>query len=370
MRVLVTGATGFVGSHAAKAIQDSGHTVRALVRAPAKLETVTARVGVDLDSLETHEGDVRDAMAARAAVEGCDAVVHAAAVVSIDPTDQAEVEGTNFVGAQNVLGAAVDAGCDPVVHVSTGEALFPFTTDPVTADHPVGTARHAYPRSKAKSEHLARRYQAQGHGVVIVYPALTVGPDDYNQSVQLKPLKLWLTQPLPRSSYTVTMVDVRDVAAVIAASMEAGRGPRRYVMFGHHLTADELLSELQQVTGRDLKSVPMPRALFSIWGRVGDLACRFGRDLLLTTEAVGYMFNYAAGDNSLTEQDTGITLRPLAESLADTIAWMRDEGHVTAAHAGACVESLADTILFLDARTRMPALVRATLGPRPRRLGL
>ena len=335
MRVLVTGATGFVGSHAAKALQDAGHTVRALVRTPAKLETVTARVGVDLGSLETSEGDIRDAMAVKAAVEGCDAVVHAAAVVSIDPASAAEVENTNFAGAQNVLGAAVDAGCDPVVHVSTGEALFPFRTDPVTTDHPVGTARHAYPRSKAKSEHLARRYQAQGRGVVIVYPALVIGPGDYGQSVQLQPMKLWLTKPFPRSGHTTTMVDVRDVAAVIAASMEAGRGPRRYLMFGHHLTADGLLAELRQVTGRDLRSVPVPKAVFSVWGRVGDVACRFGLDLLLTSEAVEYMFNYRAGDDSATERDTGVALRPFAESLADTIAWMRDEGYVTAAHAGA-----------------------------------
>ncbi|MYA85249.1 MAG: SDR family NAD(P)-dependent oxidoreductase [Acidimicrobiaceae bacterium] len=335
MKVLVTGATGFVGSHAAKALQDAGHRVRALVRTPSKLETVTARVGVDPASLETVQGDIRDAGAVTAAVDGCEAVVHAAAVVSIDPASETEVSETNFPGALNVLDAAVGAGCDPVVHVSTGEALFPFRTDPVTVDHPVGTAPGAYARSKAQSEHLARRYQSQGHGVVIVYPALTIGPGDYNQSVQLQPMKLWLTKPLPRSGYTMTMVDVRDVAAVIAASMEAGRGPRRYLMFGHHLTAGELLSELQSVTGRDLKSVPVPRALFSIWGRVGDVANRFGRDLVLTTEAVDYMFNYCAGDNSATEQDTGIVLRPVAESLADTIAWMRDEGHVSAAQAGA-----------------------------------
>ncbi len=335
MRVLVTGATGFVGSHAAKALQDAGHTVRALVRTPAKLETVTARVGVDLSSLERSVGDIRDVDAVKAAVDGCDAVVHAAAVVSIDPTAEAEVSGTNFAGAQNVLDAAVGAGCDPVVHVSTGEALFPFQTDPVTVDHPVGTARQAYPRSKAQSEHLARRHQSLGHGVVIVYPALVIGPGDYNESVQLQPMKLWLTKPIPRSGYTMTMVDVRDVAAVVAASMEAGRGPRRYLMFGHHLAADELLSELRAVTGRDLKSVPMPRAVFSVWGRIGDIGHRFGRDLVLSSEAVGYMFNYCAGDNSATEHDTGVRLRPFGESLADTIAWMRDEGYVTAAQAGA-----------------------------------
>ena len=335
MRVLVTGATGFVGSHAAKAVQDAGHTVRALVRTPAKLEAVTARVGVELASLETSVGDIRDVDAVADAVDGCDAVVHAAAVVSIDPTAEAEVSATNFAGAQNVLDTAVGAGCDPVVHVSTGEALFPFQTDPVTVDHPVGNARQAYARSKAKCEHLARRHQSLGHGVVIVYPALVIGPGDYNESVQLQPMKLWLTKPLPRSGYTMTMVDVRDVAAVIAASIEPGRGPRRYLMFGHTLTAEELLSALREVTGRDLRSVPMPKGLFSAWGRIGDVARRFGRDLVLTTEAVEYMFNYCAGDNSATERDTGVTLRPFAESLADTIAWMHDEGYVSAAHTGA-----------------------------------
>ena len=323
-----------MGSHAAKALQDAGHTVRALVRTPAKLETVTARVGVDLASLETVEGDICDAAAVAAAVDGCDAVVHAAAVVSLDPTASADIEQTNFPGALNVLDAAVSAGCDPVVHVSTGEALFPFRTDPVTAQHPVGTSRGTYARSKARCEHLARRYQAQGRGVVIVYPALVIGPGDYGQSIQVQPMKLWLTKPFPRSGYTVAMVDVRDVAAVIAATMEAGRGPRRHVMFGHHLSADELLSVLRQATGRRLRSVPMPKALFVMLGWIGDMASRFGQSPVLTTEGVEYMFNYRAGDNIATEQATGVRLRPVAESLADTIAWMRDEGYVSAAQAG------------------------------------
>ena len=336
MRVLVTGATGFVGSHAAKALQEAGHTVRALVRTPAKLETVTARVGVDLSSLETVEGDIADAEAVTAAVDGCDAVVHAAAVVGTDPSSEAAIEASNFAGALNVLGAAADAGCDPIVHVSSAAALFPFQTDPVTADHPLGDSRMPYARSKAESDHLAQQLQASGHGVVIVYPGGIFGPGDYNESSQVKPLRFWLTKPFTRSSgYTMNFIDVRDIASVIAASMEPGRGPKRYVMFGHHLTSDDLLSVLCEVTGRDLKSVSMPRALFLAWGRAGDLARRFGIDLILTSEATEYMYNTCAGDNSFTEQDTGVTLRAAAETLADAIAWMRDEGHVTVEQAGA-----------------------------------
>ena len=336
MKVLVTGATGFVGSHAAKALQDAGHTVRALVRRPAKLETVTARVGVDLAVLETVQGDIADAAAVAAAVDGCDAVVHAAAVVGTDPSSEAEIEASNFAGALNVLGSAADSGCDPIVHVSSAAALFPFSSDPVTAEHPVGSARMPYARSKAESEHLARRLQASGRSVVIIYPGGVFGPGDYNESTQVKPLRLWLTKPFTRSAgYTLNVVDVRDIAAVIAASMQAGRGPKRYVMFGHHLTSDDILSVLCEVTGRDLKSVQMPKALFLAWGRVGDLSRRFGRDLILTSEATEYMYNTCAGDNSFTEQDTGVRLRPAADCLTDAIAWMRDEGHITATDAGA-----------------------------------
>ena len=336
MRVLVTGATGFVGSHAAKALQDAGHTVRVLVRTPAKLESVTARVGVDLSLLETVQGDIADAESVAGAIEGCDAVVHAAAVVGTDPSSAAEIEASNLAGALNVVGTAADAGCDPIVHVSSTAALFPFRTDPVTPDHPIGDSRMPYARSKAESEQLARRYQSQGHGVVIIYPGGVVGPGDYNESTQFEPLKLWLTKPFMRSSgYTMNLVDVRDIAAVIVASMQSGRGPKRYVMFGHHVTADELLSVLCEVTGRDLKSVAMPKAAMLAWGRLGDLARRFGRDLILTSEGTEYMYNTCAGDNSFTEQDTGITLRSAAETLADSIAWMRDEGHVTADQAGA-----------------------------------
>ena len=335
MRVLVTGATGFVGSHAAKALQDAGHTVRAYVRTPAKLDTVTARVGVDLASLETVQGDIADAAAVTAAVDGCDAVVHAAAVVGTDPSSEAEIEASNFAGALNVLGAAADAGCDPIVHVSSAAALFPYRTDPVTADHPVGSARMPYARSKAECEHLARRLQASGRGVVIIYPGGVFGPGDFGESTQVKPLRLWLAKPFMRSAgYTLNVVDVRDIAAVVVASMQAGRGPKRYVMFGHHFTSDELLSLLCEVTGRDLKSLSMPRAMFLVWGRIGDLARRFDRDLILTSEGVEYMYNTCAGDNSFTEQDTGVPLRPAADSLADAIAWMRDEGYVTAADTG------------------------------------
>ena len=336
MRVLVTGITGFVGSHAAKALQDGGHEVRGLVRTPSKLESVTAPVGVNVESLDVVEGDATDTGVIDSAVRGCDAVVHAAALVSTDRLNEAEVEATNLTSAVNVLTAAALAGCDPIIHVSSAAALFPFQTDPVTADHPVGTCRSPYARSKANCERLARALQASGHPIVILYPGMVVGPQDHNGSTQTQPFTLWLTKPFPLSSgYTVTLVDVRDIAAVVAATMQSGGGARRYVMFGHHLSAGELLSELRSVTGRELKAVRLPKAMFSAWGALGDVMRRIGLESVLTSEAVDYMFNYRAGDYSSVEQQTGVALRAVRETLADTIDWMCDAGLVSEQQAGA-----------------------------------
>ena len=335
MRVLVTGATGFIGSHVARAMASSGHQVRALVRTPAKLETVTARAGVDIDALEVANGDITDAAAVAEAVDGCDAVVHAAAVVGVDPSRAAEIDSVNFAGASNVLGAAADAGCDPIVHVSTAMALFPFTADPVTPDHPVGKPRYPYARSKARCETLARSLQDDGRPVVIVYPALVIGPDDYGGSTQVKPMQLWLSRPFPRAKgYSMSFIDVRDIAAVVAAAMVPDRGPKRYVMFGHCLDAAEHLEALSRVTGRSLRSVSVPKAAFRVLGAIGDLVSKLGREPMVTSEGVDYMFGFAAGDNSGAEADTGVRLRPVDESFRDTIAWMHREGHLTDAQVG------------------------------------
>lgn len=339
MKVLVTGVTGFVGAHAARSLQQAGHDVRGLVRTSSKVDSVTARCGVDVDRLEVCHGDATDPDAVVAAVKGCDAVVHAAAVVATDRRSEMLVEHTNFACALNVLQAAAVLGCDPVVHVSSSAALFPFSADPVTADHPVGTARSAYARSKANCERVARILQAIGHPIVTLYPGMVLGPHDYGGSTQLKPLTLWLTKPFPLSrGYAVTLVDVRDVAAAITAAMRSGRGARRYVMFGRRLSSDEILAEIRSVTQREIKSARLPRPVFRAWGVLGDASRRFGIDSVLTSESVDFMFNAAGGDHSDLLEDLGVELRPVSESLADTISWMAAQGLLSEQQAGAAVK--------------------------------
>ena len=141
MRVLITGGTGFVGGWTAKAISDAGHSVRFLVRNPGKLQTTVTKLGVDASDFAV--ADITHRVAVREALQGCDAVVHSAALVATDPRQTAEMLATNMQGAQNVLGQSVELGLDPIIHVSSFTALFrcrPMNQDPTTMPAPMPNA--------------------------------------------------------------------------------------------------------------------------------------------------------------------------------------------------------------------------------------
>jgi dihydroflavonol-4-reductase len=224
MRVLVTGGTGFVGSHSVAALVSRGHQVRLLVRSRDRVASSLSPLG--LADVESVVGDVTAPGSVEEAMAGCDAVLHAAAVYSVDPRAASRVRDTNLRAAEIVLGAAVRMRLDPVVHVSSYVALLP--PEPrgavFTPDSPVARPGGAYCRSKAESDQVARRYQDQGAPVVIVYPGGVIGPGDPYLGDSNRAIA-----EFAKSGLTMRgggpMVDVRDVAAVHAAVMEPAGVP-------------------------------------------------------------------------------------------------------------------------------------------------
>jgi dihydroflavonol-4-reductase len=175
--VLVTGGTGYVGSHSIAALARAGHRIRVPARSPDGIGATLGPLGVD--GVETAIGDVTEPAAVEGALEGCEAVLHAASVFSLDPRKAAEMRSVNVRGTDIVLGSAHRLGLDPIVHVSSELALLPPADGEVlTPDSPVGRPRWAYCRSKADSELVARRYQALGAPIVSVMPAAVWGPHD------------------------------------------------------------------------------------------------------------------------------------------------------------------------------------------------
>ena len=317
MKVLVTGATGYLGSLVTKRLLLDGHEVRVVVRTPAKVAPLMEKLSVDPSELDVTQGDITDEGSVNAAVQGCEAVVHCAAIVATDPAQSQAMDETNLAGAQNVLGAAVAAGCDPIVHISSAAALFPFRTDPVTADHPVMGNDEAYGRSKAACERYARSLQDDGKPVVTVYPSSIVGPDDWNESINLSSAVMWFEKGFPiAKGLSGNYVDVRDVAAVVSACLEPGGGSKRLLAFGSHVDAKEHVAALTEATGAKIKTFPTPRWFMWTWAQLGDITRRFDKDIVMTSDGYDYLFNCKPGDDSATSVATGVEFRPVGGDLS------------------------------------------------------
>lgn len=330
VRVLVTGGTGFVGCHAATALSEAGHEVRLLVRDRAKVDRVYAPLGAP--AVDSVRGDVLDLPSVERALDGCDAVVHAAAVVANDRRRAAEVLATNPAAARNVLGAAHRAGLDPIVHVSSVASLFPPPGPVIDAATPVASPTSAYGRSKAEAERVARALQAEGAPIVIVYPGGVWGPHDPNLSEQVRAAATLMRSGVPITSGGLTVLDVRDLATVVTAAVAAGQGPRRFILGGHFFTTRELADLLERVTGR-VRRLPAPPRLLRTIGRANDVVMRvLPVDLSLTYEGMVFLTHGIRTDDSGTLDTFRLSLRPPDETVADTLRWLLGRGLLKPRH--------------------------------------
>ena len=328
MKALVTGGTGFVGSHIAAALVRAGHDVRLLVRRPEQVPLTFGPLG-DPD-LEVVTGDVLDRDSVRTATAGCDGVVHAAAVFSFDSHDRERMLATNADAARTVLEEALVAGADPVVHVSSTVALTRRSGS--GPDLPLGDVQQPYASSKVASERVARELQDHGAPVVTVYPGSVLGPHDpYTGENTL--LLEWVVRGwlgvFPVGG--LHFVDVREVAAVVVAAMEPGRGPRRYVVPGHHVPSGGLHRTVARVTGRRRPAVVLPlRAMMpALWlaeAAERHLPRRWHTPIGVEGPHISQCNTVMHDQPARTE--LGVDPRPFDETVRDTIRWLVDAGRL------------------------------------------
>lgn|ERR671918_249977 len=336
MLVLITGGTGFVGSHTVRAITQAGHDVRLLVRSRERVAPALDPLEVDPPPLVV--GDVTDPGAVREALDGCDAVIHCAAVFSYHPRDARPMARTNLRAAELVLRTALEQGCDPVVYCSSVVALIPVRTPGVTPQTPVGDSGGPYVRSKAECESFVRGLQAEGSPVVSVLPGGITGPHDpyvgeSNENWIRRPLRGMFPFSLPRAS--LLFVDVREVAELFASCLTRGRGPRKYVA-GRPLTWNGGFQLMRRLTGRRLPQFPTPVPVARASASLFNGLARLGVPPLFTKEGVSVILqNWPPADESPQRNELGVEEIPIEKSYTDTIRWMVEEGHLRSSQAGA-----------------------------------
>lgn len=335
MKVAITGATGFVGSHATSAILAQDHEVRLLARRPERVASTFGSLGVPPPS-DVVLGDVTDPAVVGRLLAGCDAVVHAASVFSLDPRRNAEIERINVAGTERVLGAAVEAGLRAIVHVSSVGAFLPARGQVATGDFRLGTGTDAYTRSKAGSEAVARRLRATGAPITSVLPGGVLGPHDpyLGELDAACTMVLQGKFPLLPRGANIPLVDVRDLGEVLAAALEVRR-PGSYTVASSQPPLRAIVALLAERTGRRIPNIPVPDTLARATGRVADVLQRVvPADLPIRGGTMRQITSMPLVDSSAATEQLRFAPRPLEETLVDTVRWLLQAGHISRRQAG------------------------------------
>jgi len=337
MRILVTGATGMVGSHTCAALARDGHALRILARDEAKAVRVLGALGLEAAKLELARGDVTDREAVARALDGCDALVHAAGLLTFDRDAHGHMFATNVDGTRNLLEEGHARGLDPLVHVSSLSALWEPGVELATEDSPVASPRDPYSRSKAEAERVARAMQERGAPVVCVYPSAVWGPDNPTLGDQITTIFAMVQWNYYLSvEGGMPIVDARDLAAAIARAMAKGGGARRYMLAGHFVSHDEMREIVSEIRGARLWRVPCPGSALRLAGRMGDWLRRYTPfdPGAVTEEAMVLATRGIRGDDAKTLAALDLRLRPVRETIEAQMRWMFENGHLSARDVG------------------------------------
>jgi len=325
MKVLVIGGNGFIGSRVVKQLIEAGHTVRCSVRKTSKTERI------DGLKWERVEGDVRDAASMKAAIAGCDAVLHLASPSSWNDINSPALEDIVQTGTEIVLAAAKEANAKVVfcsssiaVNASPGPQLFDETTPFSITDKAL-----RYAQSKHDAELKCLKAAAAGQFVVIVNPGEVYGPEDTGFITAGNLVDFAKSSPVLVSNGGTGIVHVEDVALGIIRAMERGRSGERYILAGDNLTVRELAATTLKLLGqaKSIYAVPTP-----VLKALTAAAVALHIPLPFNANVVPYATRYWFVSNKKATEELGVKFRPADEVLAPTLAWLKQAGHIKEVH--------------------------------------
>ena len=330
MRVLVTGATGFVGGNLARELWGRGYEVRALAR-PGSNTLTTEGTGI-----HRVEGDILDRESLDRAMEGCAAVFHCAAAYTFWSRQPMGVRRANVEGTVNVLERATAAGVERVVYTSTvstvGIPKDGGLGDEETPLTPQALHGH-YKESKFEAEQETLRLAEKGVPVVVVNPTAPVGPWDVKPTPTGKIILDFLRRKIPAYLATgMNLVDVADVSAGHILALERGRNGERYILGNRNVTLKEMFAMLSNITG-----LQAPRVRLPYWLVVGagyaEQAFSSGllhREPLIPVEGVIASRKPAWVSSQRAISELGLPQSPVEGALERAVEWFAANGYVVA----------------------------------------
>ncbi len=328
MKVFLTGATGFVGSHVAQELVSRGAELRLLVRKSSRTENLEGIRG------ERVAGDLREPESLRAAVSGCDAVMHVAADYRLWVRDPKEMYAVNVDGTRELLRIAREQRVGRVVYTSS-VATMGFRNDGTIVDEatPVSLAEMIgnYKRSKFLAEQEAIRAARDGQAVVILNPTTPVGAQDLKPTPTGRIIVDFINGKFPAYVDTgLNVVDVREVARTHADALEAGRFGERYILGGENLTLKQILDKLSAITGLPSPTMKVPHAIAMAFAFFDEnfTGRLLGKEPRATVEAVRMGKKKMFASSAKAVKELGFRQVPVYPALRAAVEWFRGHGYV------------------------------------------
>ena len=326
VRVLVTGGTGFIGGAVVRELSSRGHAVRVLARPSSAVGPAQAA------GAEVIRGELADLGCVRAALAGCEAVVHCAGRVALRPGLDEELRAANADAVEWVLGEAHRAGIQRAVLTSSTAVLGGSRSPAVLDERSTGNGDSIgipYFTSKLEGERRALALAARGLPLVVLRPSYVLGPGDVHGSSAATLVALARRRIPGYVEGGASFCDVRDVARGHAEALERGKVGEIYTLGGHNLTTTELITRVCTLSG-----APVPRkmpysAAMAIAAAEEITAGLQKRRPSLTRDLVkaSALYTFASSDKARAE--LGYAIRPFDEMVIDTLRWAIDAGELS-----------------------------------------
>ncbi|WP_029043594.1 hopanoid-associated sugar epimerase [Cupriavidus sp. WS] len=326
--VLVTGASGFLGSAVARQALARGFRVRAMVRAQSP------RRNLDGLPVEIVEGDMRDTRAMEAALQGVRYLFHVAADYRLWAPDPEEIVRTNVAGTEAVMGAAQACRVERIVYTSSVATLrVAGATAPVNEDAPMSghEAIGAYKRSKVLAERVVEGMVARdGLPAVIVNPSTPIGPRDVRPTPTGRIIVEAASGKIPAFVDTgLNLVHVDDVAEGHMLALERGATGERYILGGQDVTLQQMLADLAAMTGRRPPTIKLPRwPLYPLAYAAEAVARVTGKEPFLTADGLSMSKYQMFFSSDKARRVLGYQARPYQEALREALEWFRAAGYL------------------------------------------
>ncbi len=328
MTVLVTGASGFVGSAVARCLIDAGFDVRVLMRPHSDRRNIKGL------AVEVTTGDLMDVTSLERALDGRRALFHVAADYRLWVRDPAPMFGANVDGTRHLMRASLAAGVERIVYTSS-VATLGLRRDGQLADEDtpstVADMIGAYKRSKFLAEAEVRRMiEDDGLPAVIVHPSAPVGPRDVKPTPTGRMILEAAMGRMPAYVDTgLNVVHVDDVARGHLLAFEKGVVGDRYILGGEDMSLKYILDEIAAITERPAPRVRLPHNLILPVALVAEAWTRLsgGGEPFVTVDGVRMAKKRMYFSSAKARRELGYDPRPARQALADAIAWFRENGY-------------------------------------------